>query len=41
MKAAFALLFLIGALFQFASAQTQTKLEGQVVCCEDCWNRAD
>ena len=23
------------------TAQTATKLEGQIVCCEDCWNRAD
>ncbi len=24
-----------------AANQSATKLEGQIVCCEDCWNRAD
>lgn len=24
-----------------AARQSTTKLEGQIVCCEDCWNRAD
>jgi thiol-disulfide isomerase/thioredoxin len=28
--------------FQPASAQTATgRLEGQILCCEDCWNKAD
>ena len=24
-----------------AAQQSITKFEGQIVCCEDCWNRAD
>src|SRR5581483_6821887 len=41
MKALLVLSLLVGAFVQVVSAQTATKLEGQVVCCTDCWNRAD
>lgn len=34
------LLLLVGFICM-AQAQTATKLEGQIVCCEDCWVRAD
>jgi thiol-disulfide isomerase/thioredoxin len=34
------LLLLVGFICM-AQAQTATKLEGQIVCCEDCWMRAD
>jgi thiol-disulfide isomerase/thioredoxin len=35
-------LALMLALCSIAAArQSTTKLEGQIVCCEDCWNRAD
>lgn len=34
-------LLLLMAFVQIASAQTVTKLEGQIVCCKDCWVRAD
>ena len=36
-----ALCMLLGAFGQTAPAQTVTKIEGQIVCCEDCWVRAD
>ncbi len=32
---------LLVAFVQAASAQTAAKFEGQLVCCEDCWARAD
>ncbi len=41
MRVLLVLLLLVGAFVQISSAQTTTRLEGQVVCCEDCWNRAD
>jgi peroxiredoxin len=41
MRALLSLLFVIGAIVQLTPAQSTTKLEGQVVCCEECWNRAD
>jgi thiol-disulfide isomerase/thioredoxin len=41
MRAILVLLLTLGAFVQLASAQTATKLEGQIVCCEDCWVRAD
>jgi thiol-disulfide isomerase/thioredoxin len=41
MRALLVLLLLCAAFVQIAPAQTATKLTGQIVCCEDCWNRAD
>ncbi len=41
MRAILILLLLVGAFVQLTSAQTPIKLEGQIVCCEDCWARAD
>jgi thiol-disulfide isomerase/thioredoxin len=41
MRAILVLLLMLGAFVQLTSAQTATKLEGQIVCCEDCWARAD
>jgi thiol-disulfide isomerase/thioredoxin len=41
MKIIFASLLLLMSCAQLASAQTATKLEGQIVCCEECWRRAD
>ncbi|MCI0390742.1 MAG: TlpA family protein disulfide reductase [Acidobacteria bacterium] len=41
MRAFLILLLLVGAFVQVTPAQTATKLEGQIVCCEDCWVRAD
>lgn len=41
MRAFLVLLLLLGAFVQVAPAQTATKLAGQIVCCEDCWVRAD
>lgn len=41
MRAFLFLLLLVGAFVQVTPAQTVTKLEGQIVCCEDCWLRAD
>jgi thiol-disulfide isomerase/thioredoxin len=35
------LLLLVGAFVPVTPAQTATKLAGQIVCCEDCWVRAD
>lgn len=33
-------LLLAVACAEVTTAQTASKLEGQIVCCEDCWNRA-
>ncbi|MGH9782834.1 MAG: TlpA family protein disulfide reductase [Terriglobia bacterium] len=42
MKASLITLFLLLAVTSGATAQTApAKLEGQIVCCLDCWNRAD
>lgn len=41
MRAFLVFLFLFVPFVQGAVAQTATKLEGQIVCCEDCWVRAD
>jgi thiol-disulfide isomerase/thioredoxin len=41
MRASLSFLFLISVFVQLTPAQTVSKLEGQVVCCEECWNRAD
>ncbi len=38
----FLILFvLLGGFVPLAPAQSAIKLEGQIVCCEDCWVRAD
>jgi len=41
MKRLFAVLLLCLAVTVHAAGQTATKLEGQVVCCADCWAEAD
>lgn len=42
MKSTLILLLLIFAAASHANAQPlPTRLEGQIVCCEECWNRAD
>lgn len=41
MKSAFIFLCLLLAAFTAAAQTAPTKLEGQIVCCVDCWNRAD
>jgi thiol-disulfide isomerase/thioredoxin len=41
MRAFLVVLMLLAGLVQMASAQSVTRLEGQIVCCEDCWARAD
>ncbi len=42
MRASLIILFLLLAVTALAIAQTApAKLEGQIVCCLDCWNRAD
>lgn len=41
MRASLVFLLLCAAFVPITSAQTATKLTGQIVCCEDCWNRAD
>lgn len=41
MKALLYCLLLVSAFTRVAYAQTATKLEGQIVCCEECWNRDD
>ena len=37
----FLIALLLMIFVRMAPAQTTTKLEGQIVCCEDCWVRAD
>lgn len=34
-------LILLPAVFAQSRAGAVTKLEGQIVCCEDCWAKAD
>lgn len=34
-------LFLLAPFVSLVNAQTSNQLEGQIVCCEDCWARAD
>jgi len=41
MRAFLITLFLVLACTRVDGAQVATKLEGQIVCCEECWNRAD
>jgi thiol-disulfide isomerase/thioredoxin len=41
MKAFLIVLMMLSGLVQMAPAQSVAKLEGQIVCCEDCWVRAD
>ncbi len=41
MRCVFLCLMLLLAFAQVVPAQNAAKLEGQIVCCEDCWNRAD
>ena len=41
MRAFLVFLFLLAAFAPAISAQSVTKLEGQIVCCEECWVRAD
>jgi thiol-disulfide isomerase/thioredoxin len=41
MKRIFIALFLLLIITLTAAAQSATKLEGQVVCCADCWAEAD
>ncbi len=41
MKTFFVFLLLLGTVTQFSFAQTTTQLVGQIVCCEDCWMRAN
>lgn len=41
MKVFLVTLLLVVVCAQATTAQTATKLEGQIVCCEECWNRAD
>ena len=41
MKAFFIALLLLAVCAHRAPAQSPAKLEGQIVCCTDCWNRAD
>ena len=41
MRAFLVFLFLLAAFAPAISAQPVTKLEGQIVCCEECWVRAD
>ncbi len=41
MKRIFIALFLLLIITSTAAAQSATKLEGQVVCCADCWAEAD
>lgn len=41
MKATLAVLFLLFAVVPGAAQAPPTRLEGQIVCCLDCWNRAD
>src|SRR5262245_45458207 len=39
MRAFLIILLLFVGLFQTVPAQTATKIEGQIVCCEECWAR--
>jgi peroxiredoxin len=41
MRYCFILFLLLLILFPVVPAQTPLKVEGQVVCCEECWMRAD
>src|SRR5678815_4600919 len=41
MKAFFFALLFVLAFASVDGAQGVTKFEGQIVCCEECWNRAD
>lgn len=41
MRAFLFLLLFVGTFVHVTPAQTATKLEGQIVCCQDCWVRAD
>jgi thiol-disulfide isomerase/thioredoxin len=41
MRAFFVFLFLLLLFAPLTGAQTPSQLEGQIVCCEDCWVRAD
>ncbi len=41
MRVFLVLLLLLGVFIHPTPAQTAIKLEGQIVCCEDCWVRAD
>jgi thiol-disulfide isomerase/thioredoxin len=41
MSAFLILLLLVGGFVQMTPAQAANKLEGQIVCCEECWVRAD
>jgi thiol-disulfide isomerase/thioredoxin len=41
MSAFLVLLLLVGGFVQMTPAQAANKLEGQIVCCEECWVRAD
>jgi len=41
MRAFLIILLLLGCFLQIVPAQTATILEGQIVCCEECWLRAD